>query len=120
MTYPITFAVLSSSLSAVALVEASSEPWWIAAIVIPIAGFAAFLVRYILQKQDERDKTVNAREDRREAREEKRAEQADAQTRALEKAVVELSVLGAQHVQIMQQIREIPEHVANRLQKNHP
>jgi len=118
MTYPLTLAAILPLASAVALAEVASEPWWIAAIVIPIAGFAAFLVRYILQKQDERDKAVTAREDRREQREEKRAEQADAQTKALERAVVELGVLSEQHLQLQQQIREIPERVAIRLQRD--
>ena len=47
---------------------ALDSPWWIAAIVVPLAAFAAWLVRYILEQQKARDAVVAAREDKREGR----------------------------------------------------
>lgn len=96
---------------------ALDSPWWIAAIVVPLAGFAAWLVRYILEQQRARDSVVAAREEKREAREEKRAEQAEVQTRAMEACVVELRTLNAAQTATRQAIDDIPDRVVQQLQQ---
>ena len=99
----------------VPLADASESPWWIAAIVVPLAGFAAWLVHWILEQQKARDAVVNAREERREAREEKREEQAETQTRAMQECVAELRSLNAAQAAVREAIDEIPNRVIARL-----
>lgn len=102
----------------VPLADAATEnPWWIAAIVVPLAGFAAWLVRYILEQQKAHDAVVAAREEKREEREEKRAEQAEVQTRAMEACVVELRTLNAAQTATRQAIDDIPDRVVQQLQQ---
>lgn len=92
---PIFPAVGVTGLLAATAAEATglADPWWIAAIVIPLAGFAGWLVKWILQRQDAREAVIMAQQNAREAREDKRAEQVDLQTRAIELCVTELREL---------------------------
>lgn len=99
---------------------ATESPWWIAAIVVPLAGFAAWLVKWILEQQRARDSVVAAREDKREAREEKRAEQAEVQTRAMQQCVDELRALSAAQVSARAAIEDIPNRVLQRLEQRKP
>lgn len=119
-----TGAAIASVLSLVGLAAivpfagaASESPWWIAAIVLPLAGFAAWLVRYILDAQKTRDAIVNAREERREEREEKRAEQSETQTRAMQECVAELRSLNAAQAAVRSAVDEIPTRVVARLEQ---
>lgn len=119
-----TGAAIASVLSLVGLAAivpfagaASESPWWIAAIVVPLAGFAAWLVRWILEQQRARDAIVNAREEKREVREEKRAEQAEVQTRAMQECVAELRELNAAQAAARSAIDEIPARVIARLEQ---
>lgn len=93
------------------------SPWWIAAIVVPLAGFAAWLVRWILEQQKARDAVVAAREEKREVREEKRAEQAETQTRAMQECVAELRSLNAAQASARAAIDDIPNRVIARLEQ---
>ena len=121
-------AVTGTSLVGFVLTQAAgAEPWWIAAVVVPLAGFSAWLVRWILQKQDERDKATAERdkatadrETRREAREEKRAEHAELQTRALQECVAELRTLNEQQEAHGKALAAVPERVAERLGQHPP
>ena len=113
-----TAAILLSSAgtSAVGVValEATTgiaEPWWIAVIVLPLAGFTAWLVKWNLDKQDAREKAAVEREDRREQREEKRAEQAVLQTTALQQCVVELRQLNDQQEEHQKALAAVPARV---------
>lgn len=74
----------------------ASSPWWLAAIVLPLAAFCAWLVRWILVKQEEREKVLFERETKREVREERRAEQDSLQTQALQNVVTELRRISEQ------------------------
>lgn len=96
---------------------ASESPWWIAAIVVPFAGFTAWLVRWILEQQRARDAIVNAREEKREVREEKRAEQAEVQTRAMQECVAELRELNAAQAAARSAIADIPARVIASLEQ---
>lgn len=96
---------------------AGDSPWWIAAIVVPLAGFAAWLVRWILEQQKAHDAVVSAREEKREAREEKRAEQAEVQTRAMQECVAELRALNAAQAATRDAIDDIPDLVIQRLEQ---
>ena len=95
----------------------AAEPWWMAAVVVPLAGCSAWLVRWILQKQDARDSVTALREQKREEREEKRAEHADLQTRALQECVIELRSLNQQQSEHGKAIGEIPLRVVSLLEK---
>lgn len=99
------------------VVDPTDSPWWIAAIVVPLAGFAAWLVRYILEQQRARDAIVSAREEKREAREELRAEQAEVQTRAMEACVAELRTLNTSQLGLAAAIEKIPDRVVQTLQQ---
>lgn len=123
ITFPMTTTAIASVLgilgvaAVVPVVDATDSPWWIAAIVVPLAGFAAWLVRYILEQQKQRDAIVSAREEKREAREELRAEQATVQTRAMQQCVDELRALNAAQVAARQAIEDIPDRVVQQLQQ---
>lgn len=89
-----------------------ASPWWLAAIVLPLAGFCAYLVHWILAKQEARETQLAARETARETREEKRAEQAEAQTRAMQEMVAELRRMSEQQEAHAQALHELPERLA--------
>lgn len=116
MTNPLPVAVAITGLASALLAQAgtgntsSTEPWWIAAIVVPLAGFAAWLVKWILDRADARDRALAEREASREKREEGRAEQAQAQTRAMQEAVTELRSLNEAH-------RVLPDRIVERLRE---
>lgn len=120
---PMTTTAIASALgilgvaAVVPVVDATDSPWWIAAIVVPLAGFAAWLVRYILEEQRARDAVVSAREQKREEREELRAEQAAVQTRAMEACVAELRTLNSSQVAVAAAIEDIPDRVVQQLQQ---
>lgn len=101
MTEPIILAAGLTGVTAAGVAQATgvADPWWVAAIVIPLGAFAAWLVRWILQKQDERDKTMAAIQAAREQREDKRAEHVELQTQAMQECVTELRLLrdGQEH-----------------------
>lgn len=90
----------------------ATSPWWLAAIVLPLAGFCAYLVHWILAKQEKRETELAAREVTRETREEKRAEQAEAQTRAMQEMVTELRRMSEQQEAHSQALHELPERLA--------
>lgn len=105
------FSVAATGAAAAVLAEAAgAEPWYIAAIVLPLAGFVVWLVKWILQQQAERDKAAAARDEKREAREERRAEQGDLQTEALRECVSELR-------QLNEQQRELPTRVVDLIEQ---
>lgn len=86
----------------------SNSPWWMVAIVLPLAAFCAYLVRWILVKHEEREKALAALDLARESREERRAEQDALQTQALQTVVVELRRISEQqelHMRALEQIR---------------
>lgn len=91
---------------------AGIEPWWIAALLLPLAGFCGWMVRWILSKQDEREKAIAERENNREKREDRRAEQAELQTIAMRECVAELRELNVQQSQHTQAIADVPRRVA--------
>lgn len=102
-------AVAGTGVGTVLMAEvAAVEPWWIAAIVVPLAGFSAWLVRWILQKQDLREAAIAEREKARESREESRAVHVGLQTQAMQECVSELRKLN-------QAQQEMPDRVASRL-----
>lgn len=112
-TIPILAAAGAPPIVAFLLAEAAgSEPWWIAVLVVPLAGFSAWLVRWILQKQDLREADIATREKTREEREEKRAEQAVLQTRALQECVTELRRLNEQQEEHGKALAAIPDRTA--------
>lgn len=107
-----------TSIASVLLAEATgNEPWWIAAIVVPLAGFSAWLVKWVIEKQDARERVTAEREGRREIREEKRAEQAELQTRAMQQCVIELQTLNQQQQEQARALAELPERVAERIDR---
>lgn len=108
-------AVVGTGLAAAVTEAVGAEPWWIAAIVVPLAGFAAWLVKWILDQQKERDKATATREEKREAREEKRAEQAEMQTRALQECVIELRTLTDQQRQQRETLAAVPGRVVEEM-----
>jgi hypothetical protein len=127
MTAPIVLAAVGPLLAGLAMWEttAVSEPWWIAAIVVPLAGFSAWLVRWILQKQDDRDKLLLTREQAREVREDKRQEAFVQQVSALDSILSELRELNDHHKSmeharlgavkdIMDAIDELPDRIAKK------
>lgn len=98
----------------------TAEPWWIAAIVVPLALFSGWLVRWNLTKQDEREKVIAARESKREEREEKRAEHVEMQTKAMQECVVELRGLNQQQKLHAIALADVPARVAKILQEKNP
>lgn len=111
-TSAIVSATTGTGIASAVLAEAAGQPWWLAAIVVPLAGFAAYLVHWILQKQDQRDKENAAREAKREEREEKRAEQSELQTRALQDCVGELKRMNEVQVDQAKLLEELPARIA--------
>jgi len=95
--------------------QVTPEPWWIAVIVVPLAGFSVWLVRWILQQQSERDKADAVREANREKREDKRAENAELQTQALRECVSELKRLHQEQTNQTAAIAALPGLVVARL-----
>ena len=111
-------ATSGTSLASLAIAEAAgAEPWAIAAVVVPLAGFTGWLVRWILQRQDDREKANSDRESRRELREEKRAEQAELQTRAMQQCVIELQELSAQQKDHAKALADVPHRLLELLEK---
>lgn len=111
---PVFPAVGITGLIAATAAEATglADPWWIAAIVVPLAGFAGWLVRWILQRQDAREAVLLAQQNAREAREDKRAEQVDLQTRAIELCVTELREMRGNQTRMEHDLAELPERLA--------
>jgi muconolactone delta-isomerase len=102
-----------------------TEPWWIVAVVVPLAGFSAWLVRWILQKQDERDKANMEREKAREVREDKRQESFQQQVGVLSTIARELQLLNDNHKSLAlaraddvsslkQLIEKLPQQIVNK------
>lgn len=111
-----------TGLAAVVLAETTgvADPWWIAAIVVPLAGFAAWLVRWILQRQERREADLQKIAEAREAREDKRAEQLELQTRALQQCVVEMRALRDGQMQHAQALEALSGRVAAAIQPRDP
>lgn len=97
---------------------ATEEPWWFVAIVVPLAGVVALMLRWMMQRQDQilsqqaaREDLVRKeqkeREDRREVREDARAQQTELQTQAMQGCLIELRSLGRQHEQMLQSLDEL-------------
>ncbi len=99
---------------------ADAGPWWIAAIVLPLAGFIAWLVRSDRDRQDAREKVIADREAKREEREEKRAAHDEMQTRALQEAVLELRRLSDLSTDHAHAIEQIPHRVEQLLAQRRP
>ena len=99
----------------IAFGDAPSDPWWIAAIVVPLAGFSLFLVKWILDRQDKLHAENKERDVAREKREDMRAVQVEAQTRAMQECVLELRRLGQSQVDCQRAITEVPERTVDEL-----
>jgi type VI protein secretion system component VasK len=124
---PILIAAAGPLLTGAVVWEAISqtEPWWIVAVVVPLAGFSAWLVRWILQKQDERDKANMEREKAREVREDKRQESFQQQVGVLSTIARELQLLNDNHKSLAlaraddvsslkQLIEKLPQQIVNK------
>lgn len=101
---PVVVAAIGPILAGAAIWKAettTAEPWWIVAVVVPLAGFSAWLVRWILQKQDERDKATLLREQAREVREDKRQEAFQTQVGVLSTISRELQIMNDNHKQLV-------------------
>lgn len=82
------------------MAEVTQEPWWIAVVVVPLAGFSAWLVKWIIDRQDERDKLILQREQNREKREDERHVAFQQQVGVLASIARELQLLNNHHQQI--------------------
>ena len=111
---PVFPAVGITGLIAAAAADATglADPWWVAAVVVPLAGFAGWLVRWILQRQDSRESTLLAQQNAREAREDKRAEHVELQTKAIELCVTELREMRNGQHRIEHDLTTLPERLA--------
>lgn len=94
-----------------------SQPWWLAAIVVPLAGFSAWLVKWILDRQDKLHAENKERDANREKREDARAAQAELQTRAMQDCVVQLARIHQTQVDCQRAIAGIPEQTVDQLLK---
>jgi hypothetical protein len=114
---------LTATAVAVAAEANGHEPWWFVAIVVPLAGFCATLVWWILKSQKDRElaleardaeraKAESARETRREMREDQRIEQAELQTQAMRECVAELQRLSHQQQAHAAAIADLPRRLA--------
>lgn len=100
---------------AVAAAEATglADPWWVAVIVVPLAGFTAWIVKWILQRQDRREDELLKQTQVREAREDRRAEQVELQTRAMQELVVELRAIRDGQMQHAAALEALPGRLAS-------
>jgi len=120
MTTTVSIAsAIVTSVTTIALAEATdvAGPWWFVAIILPLAVFAGFLVRWIMQRQDTLNIENRDREVKREAREEKRSEAFQTEVTALQACVEQLRQLNDRQEQILDGIEATPGEVADELRK---
>ncbi len=114
-TTPILIAACGPLVAGVAALQVAENPWWLLAIVAPLAGFSAWLVKWIIDRQDERDKLLLVREQAREKREDDRQEAFVNQVGVLGTVARELQLMNDNHKHLVLARQQDVENIIKRI-----